>query len=482
MTDTTPITAAANPPTRRLSPGSRLAAQITGSSQDALREAPDDEIRVVRLVAMVMFLVMALAFCGWTVALAIARGGLDWVVLPFSLLPGLILYAIDRAMGRWIWTQAGRRVAEARGFSAGGGPVIWARLAHLCLRLLVSGILSVTLAQFLGVGLFHTDAQADMMQKNQALNRPLMQAATERVDALIAARTDEIAQLDEQAAALLAGAERAFATGQMPMDDLMQERAALVDRIADLQSEIDCYTQDIDAEFHGQTRCDGTVAEKGDGDRYNFAKARADSALAERDLARTRIQEIDAALTVLRRTAQGGPDAATQDQLSRLAMRRAQLMQEVEQLTADRPAAIAAQMTADPGYVPPAAGLIQTGEALERLKARSDWMWWSVHLVLASLLILDLGVVIVLTLLPPPPFIVLFEVLDGETLIQAALARAETSIAASMEQRMQAQVNRAQAERRARDQVVDLHSRANLHDAFSELMDRLGRDEIDKVG
>lgn len=474
-------------PPRRLPLGSRLAARITGVSQDALRGAPDDEDRVVRLVAMVMTLVMALAICGWTVALAIARGRLDWAVLPFGLLPGLILYAIDRAMGRWIWTQSGRRIAEARGFRAGGGPVIWARLLHLALRLLVSGVLSLTLAQFLGLALFEPDTHAELLRENQALNRPVVQDATQRVDAMIKARKDEIDLMDKQAGDLLAVAEQAVAVGQKAssaqIDDLTQERAALVDRTAKLDAVLDCQTQDISAERYGQTRCDGTATKAGEGNKHNYAKDRAAAALNERTAAQTRVQAIDDTLAKLRLPADGHAlDTTTQDQLSRLATRRAQAMQELEKLAADRTATIQAELEADPGFVPQATGLIQSGAALERLKAQSDWMWWSVHLVLASLLVLDLGVVIVLTLVPPPRFVVLFEVLDAETRMQRALARAETSIAAAMEQRMQAQAQWAKAETRAADQVIDLRSRASMHQGVSELMDELMRDELRKAG
>ena len=96
---------------RKLSVGTRIAARLTGTSLDELTRAPDDEHKAVRLGGLTLVLISVLATLGWFVALGIARGRYAPENLPFALLAGVIIFAIDRAILRRLWAHAGRRAA-----------------------------------------------------------------------------------------------------------------------------------------------------------------------------------------------------------------------------------------------------------------------------------------------------------------------------------------------------------------------------------
>jgi hypothetical protein len=57
---------------RKLTTGSRLAARLTGTSNDELAAAPDDEVKTVRLAGLSLILITLLSVLGWWVVHQVA--------------------------------------------------------------------------------------------------------------------------------------------------------------------------------------------------------------------------------------------------------------------------------------------------------------------------------------------------------------------------------------------------------------------------
>ena len=420
-----------NPGVRKLSLVSRLAASLTGTSVDELSRAPDDELKTVRLAGLTLVLIGTLAMLGWWLALGIARGGYTLENLPFALLAGVIIFVIDRAMLRRLWTHAGRRAGEYRGFHTEVADGLFGWLIHLGLRLAVSLVVSLTTASFIELEIFKQDTLSQIAEENREQNRPLFEAVAGRVDAAITEKRAEIVRLDDQAQVILAAAGESdvVALAAAQAEALIAERAGLQQRVAELSQDIACQAQNLAAEDTGQVRCDGVAAEPGQGDRYGFAAQMADFARAERSSAEARIREIDSALAKLQdRDASTGISPEARDLLNQIAALRAQAMEALEHLVDNRDGAVRDSVEQDTVYVPLRDGLIVRGEALDALANASPWLRTRILFVFLSLLVLDLGAILVMTVMPAPRTVVLGEVLTAEVTMLRALAEAEQAI------------------------------------------------------
>lgn len=472
---------------RVMSRGSLVAAWLTGASVDELARAPDDEHKAVRLAGLTLLLISALAALGWWVALGIARGGFSLENAPFAFLAGLIIFVIDRAMLRRLWAHAGRRAAAHRGFRTEGGDAWMVWLMHLGLRVTVSLVVSLTTASFIELEIFKQDTQAFIAEANRAQNRPIFDAAVARVDAAIEEKRAEIARLDAQAATVLSDAQQidnvAQAAAAAQVEALVAERSGLMQRVAELTQDLACQTQNLVAEDTGQVRCDGVEARAGMGDRYDFAVDMADFARAERAATEVRIRQIDADLARLQQHRdQSGISTQARDVLNRIAAQRAQAMEEITALRSDRDTAIRASVEQDAGYVPLPDGLIVRGEALQALAGRSTWLRTRILLVFLTLLVLDLGAILVMSVMPAPRVVVCGEVLTAEVAIQQALAEAEQAVCRSQEVILSAREKTAMAEDET-DQRMTSHRRAmKTRKMVSERIDDDLDARLDRVG
>jgi hypothetical protein len=466
---------------RKLTTGSRLAARLTGTSNDELAAAPDDEVKTVRLAGLSLILITLLSVLGWWVALGIARGSFSADHLPWAVLAGMIIFTIDRAMLRWIWSHAGQELAKILKFTNEAGETLQARATHLLLRVAVTLILSLTLASFFDIALFRADTSRYLEDETRQINGPLATAAAERVDGMIAAKRDEIERLDGEAAAIISDARQAAMVAQTAaaaqLDALATERAGLLATLAEVNRALSCYEQDLRAERRGQERCDGVVAAEGEGDAYNFATEMAELKQAERQSIEARIAEIDATLQRLGEGDAGaGLPAAVQNVLNQIAAERARVDVELSALIQDRERAIQESVAADPAYVPPPEGLIAHGEALDDLTAQSAWLATRIWLVFLSVVILDLGAVLVLSMMPAPRTVVLGEYLTAQVRMHQKMATSEQAIADAMEQTLEARARKAAAEHATEERVTRLHSDTRMRRATNDHVDN----EIEK--
>ncbi|MDD2867255.1 DUF4407 domain-containing protein, partial [Neomegalonema sp.] len=311
--------------------------------------------------------------------------------------------------------------------------------------------------------IFRHDTGWHVATENRELNRPLVVAAGERVDAIISAQREEIAHLSSHAAALLAeAAQHASAAGATKfarIEALAAERVDLRQRLDELTRQFACLNQDISAEHHGQARCDGLEARAGVGSRYNFAVDMAKFVQTERSAAAARLAEIDAHLALL-----DDPDdqadisLSTQGLLDRITAQRARMLVELERLTADRDAAVQAAALADPDFAPLPDGLIARGEALETLAKTSNWLAMRIWLVFLTIVVLDISAILVMSLMPAPQTVVLGEALTAEIAIRQALARAEQATSEAMASMFDARIRAAEAENVADERVSSLRA------------------------
>lgn len=459
----------------------RFAARLTGTSVDALAEASDDEHKTVRHGGLTLLIISALATLGWFIALGIARGEMSLDNLPPAALAGVIIFAIDRAMLRRLWSRAGHKSAERRGFptDAPEGWFGWA--SHFLLRVAVSLVLSLTTASFIELEVFRTDTEVQIASDNRAQNDPISQAMAERADANILAKRDEIERLDAQAARVLDDASRIDEAGRSAriaqLTALTTERDQLQQQIRELTSQLACETQNRAAEENGQVRCDGLSAVAGTGDRFDFAEEMADFARQERDAATTRVQQIDAALERLQSSEEpGGISTDARDLLNQIAVRRAQVMSDLERLTADREENILAGTLAHPDYVPLPDGLIVRGEALGKLAETSPWLQTRILLVFLTLLVLDMGAILVMSIMPAPKSVVFNEVLSAEVVMREAQAKAEKAIAEASKTIFEAREQTARTEEEADERITRLHTARKTRQAVNARVDE-GLDE-----
>lgn len=466
---------------RDLTFGSRLAARLTGTSLDELAAAPADEVKTVRLAGLSLILISLLSMLGWWVALGIARGRFAAVHLPWAILAGMIIFTIDRAMLRWMWSHAGRKLAVALGFAAEAGETLLVRAMHLLLRVAVTLIVSLTLASFFDIALFRADTSRYLEDETRQINGPLATAAAERVDGMIAAKRDEIERLDGEAAAIISDARQAAMVAQTAaaaqFEALATERAGLLASLGEVNRALSCYNQDAAAERLGQARCDGADAVRGEGDAYAFANEMAALKQAERQSIEARIAEIEIAL---QRLGEGGAGAslpaAVQNVLNQIAAERAHVDGELSALIQDRERAIQESVAADPAYVPSPEGLIAHGEALDDLTAQSAWLAMRIKLVFLCMVILDLGAVLVLSMMPAPRTIVLGEYLTAHVRMHQKMATSEQAIADAMEQTLEARARKAAAEHATDERVTRLHSDSRMRRATNDHVDK----EIEK--
>jgi len=461
---------------RKLAFGSRIAAGLTGTSLDELAAAPDDEDKTVRLAGLSLILISLLSMLGWWVGLGIARGSFAAVHLPWAVLAGMIIFTIDRAMLRWLWSHAGRKLAKAIGFAAEAGETLLVRAMHLLLRVAVTLIVSLTLASFLDIALFQADTSRHLEGQTRELNAPLVTAAAERIDGLIAAKRDEIDRLDSEAAAVIADARQATVVQQTAaaaqLEALATERGTLLARLDEVNRALSCYEQDAVAERRGQARCDGAETVRGEGDAYTFANEMAALKQAERQSIDARIAEIDAALQRLGAgDADAGLPAAVQTTLNPIAAERARVAGELADLVEDRERAIHESLATDPSFVPFPEGLIAHGEALDELTSQSPWLAMRIRLVFLCMVILDLGAVLVMSMMPAPRTIVLGEFLTAQVRMHQKMATSEQAIADAMEQTLEARARKATAEHATDERVTRLRS--------DTLMRRAANDHVD---
>lgn len=461
---------------RKLGSGSRIAARLTGTSIDELAAAPDDEVKTVRLAGLSLILISLLSMLGWWVALGIARGSFAAVHLPWAILAGMIIFTIDRAMLRWFWSHAGRNLANALGFAAEAGETLLVRAMHLLLRVVVTLIVSLTLASFFDIALFRADTSRYLEDETRHTNGPLATAAAERIDGMIAAKRDEIDRLDSEASAIISDAGQASMVAQTAaaaqLDALATERAALLANLDEVNRVLSCYAQDAVAERLGQARCDGADAVMGEGDAYAFANEMAALKQAERQSIEARIADIDAGLQRLGEGDAGaGLPAAVQNVLNQFAAERARVDGELSALIQDRERAIEESVATDPAYVPLPEGLIAHGEALDELTAQSPWLAMRIKLVFLCMVILDLGAVLVMSMMPAPRTIVLGEFLTAQVRMHQKMATSEQAIADAMEQTLEARARKASAEHATDERVTRLRS--------DTLMRRAANDHVD---
>ncbi|KCZ85071.1 hypothetical protein HAD_05300 [Hyphomonas adhaerens MHS-3] len=419
--------------TPRLSVGTSVAAALTGASKQELSAAPEAEHRAVRLASLSLLLISAANMLGWWVALGIARGSHSPWHLPYAVLGGILVYAVDRAMLRALWCRAGMSAARTRGFALedqerGFNPII-----QTFSRVAVSVIISLTTASFIELEMFHRDIDAFLERRTSEQNEPVFQAASDRVDAQIALKRAEIERLDGEAAAILADARQTDVTAQSAIAaqvaTLIAERAALQDRIASLSKELDCQTTNLGAEEAGGIRCDGVVAFAGTRTKHKVAGDLADYAREERANAAARVDEVDrelARLQVPSSTTSITPEV--QQLLDPIAVSRVQTMADLDELVQDRDLMISKSAAQDAAYAVVPEGLIVRGEALETLARSSPWLAGRILLVSLSLIVLDLAAVFVITVQPPPKSLVLREVLASEIAMYEAISKAELAI------------------------------------------------------
>lgn len=461
---------------RKLSFGSRVAARLTGTSLHELAAAPEDEDKTVRLAGLSLTLISLLSMLGWWVGLGIARGSFTAVHLPWAVLAGMIIFTIDRAMLRWLWAHSGRKLATERGFAADGGESWLARAMHLLLRVAVTLIVSLTLASFLDVELFRNDTSRHLEDQTRALNTPLAEAAAERVGAMIAAKREEITRLDNEAAAILSDARHATVVAQTAtaarLEALATEREALQTRLDEVNRALACYVQNAAAERHGQTRCDGVATVRGEGDAFNFANEMATLQRGERETIQARVAEIDAALARLGQgDAAADLSAGVQAVLNQIAVERARSAGDLAALVEDRDRAIRESLTTDPAYVPLPEGLIAHGEALDELAAQSPWLAMRIRLVFLCMVILDLGAVLVMSMMPSPRTVALGEFLTAEVRMHQKMALSEQAIAEAMEKTLEARARIAAAEHATDERVTRLRTDTRMRRAANEHVD-----------
>jgi len=458
-----------------------LAARLTGTSIDALTGAPDDEHKTVRHGGLTLLIISALATLGWFIALGIARGEISLSNLPPAALAGVIIFAIDRAMLRRLWSRSGHKSAERRGFptDAPEGWMGW--VTHFLLRVAISLVLSLTTASFIELEIFRTDTDVQIATDNRAKNDPIVQAMTERADAEIEAKRAEIRRLDGQAARVLDDASRNDGAAQSAriaqLTALTAERGQLQQRVDELTSQLACQIRNRIAEETGQVRCDGVSAVAGTGDRFEFAEEMAKFAREERDAAVARIQQIDAALERLQNSEEpGGISTEARDLLNQFAALRAQVMSDIERLLADRDDNILADTLAHPNYVPLPDGLIVRGEALSTLASTSPWLMTRIILVFLTLLVLDLGAILVMSIMPAPKSIVFNEVLSAEVVMHRLQAKAEKEVAEASKTIFEAREQTARTKEEADQRITRLHTARKTREAVNARVDE-GLDE-----
>lgn len=364
-----------------------------------------------------------------------ARGEYSRRHIPFVALAGTLVYIIDRAMVRQHWTRHGKIQAAARGFAVPFANDGFFKLAaHWVMRVVASLVLGLTTAGFMDLALFEHDVTADIADQTRAANEPVLAAAEAAHDATIASIQHEIDALDAQIAAVLGSGHQARAavdaTAQQ-ISGLADDRASLQERIRELDEKIDCLATDKIAEDTGGLRCDNTAATAGRGNRFEAATQLLEYNMQERRKAQTRITEIDAELERLQAPA-APMDPAVAARLDALSKLRAEKASAVTAATAGRGTAVRALAEGDLGFVEQPEGLILRGEALERLSARSPWLATRVWLVFASLTILDLAAVLVLSLLPPPLGLSVGEVLASEEAAHRLIAHYEHTTGTAM--------------------------------------------------
>lgn len=454
----------------------RFAASLTGTSVNALAGASDDEHKTVRHGGLTLLIISALATLGWFIALGIARGEMSLSNLPPAALAGVIIFAIDRAMLRRLWARAGHKSAERRGFPT-DAPESWLGWAsHFLLRVVVSLVLSLTTASFIELEVFRTDIEVQIATDNRTQNEPIRQAIAERADANISAKRAEIERLDAQAAKVIEDASRIDEAGRSAriaqLTALTAERDQLQQRIGEFTSQLACETRNRAAEETGQVRCDGVSAVAGTGDKFDFADEMAEFARQERDAATTRIQQIDAALERLQsREEPSGISAEARDVLNQLAVRRAQVMSDLDRLLADRDDNILSDTLVHPDYVPLPDGLIIRGEALGRLADTSPWLQTRVLLVFLTLLVLDMGAILVMSIMPAPKSVVFNEVLSAEVAMRQAQANAEKAIAEASKTIFEAREQTARTEEEADERITRLHTARKTRQAVNARVD-----------
>jgi hypothetical protein len=459
-----------------LSIGIRIAARLTGTSLDELAVAPDDERKAVCVASLSLVLTSVMSILGWWAGLSIARASFTVAHLPWAVLAGLIVFTIDHAMLRRLWSNAGRNLAKDRGFPVKGRRELRFQFLHLLLRLCVTLIISLTLAGFLDIELFRQDTDRHLDNRVRELNRPQAEAAAKRIDAVIAERRADIARLDGRAAAILGSASQSGLVAQAAtasqIEALTSERAAAQRRLSQVEREIDCFAQDVAAEEHGRTRCDGAKAEKGIGDAYKYAANMAETKRKERAALGARIAEIDAALPGLRSDVLGsGVSQEAKVQLNQIAAERVRTKVDLDGLVERRDEAIRDSLRADSDFVPQSEGLIAHGEALEELAAASSWLWRQIYLVLLCIVILDLGTVLVMTTMQVPQTVALGEFMTAEVRMYKTLARGEGAIAEVMEALTEARVRRTSAENMADEKIARLRSDMTMRRAANEHID-----------
>lgn len=456
--------------------GSRIAARLTGTSLDELAAAPDDEAKTVRLAGLSLILISLLSMLGWWVALGNAQGSFAAVHLPWAVLAGMIIFTIDRAMLRWLWSHAGRQLARALGFAAEAGEGLLVRAMHLLLRVAVTLIVSLTLASFFDIALFRADTSRYLENETRETNEPLATAAAERIDGLIGAKRDEIDRLDNEAAAILSIAREAMVIEQRAaaarLEALATERAALLATLGEVNRALSCYNQDVVAERLGQARCDGIETVEGRGNAYTFANEMAALKQAERESIEAQIAEIDASLQPLEEfDSDSALPASVQNALNQIAVERARVDSDLSALIQDRERTIQDSIAADPAYVPLPEGLIAHGEALDDLVAQSARLALRIKLVFLCMVILDLGAVLVLSMMPAPRTIVLGEYLTAQVRMHQKMATSEQKIADAMEQTLEARARKAAAEHATEERVTRLRSDTRMRQAANDHLD-----------
>ena len=347
---------------------------------------------------------------------------------------------------------------------------------HLLLRVAVTLIVSLTLASFFDIALFRADTSRYLENETRETNEPLATAAAELIDGLIGAKRDEIDRLDNEAAAILSTAREAMVIEQRAaaarLEALATERAALLATLGEVNRALSCYNQDVVAERLGQARCDGIATVEGRGNAYTFANEMAALKQAERESIEAQIAEIDASL---QRLEESGSDAAlpasVQNALNQIAVERARVDSDLSALIQDRERAIQDSIAADPAYVPLPEGLIAHGEALDDLVAQSAWLALRIKLVFLCMVILDLGAVLVLSMMPAPRTIVLGEYLTAEVRMHQKMATSEQTIADAMEQTLEARARKAAAEHATEERVTRLRSDTRMRQAANDHLD-----------
>ncbi len=130
----------------------------------------------------------------------------------------------------------------------------------------------------------------------------------------------------------------------------------------------------------------------------------------------------------------------------------------LDRLLDDRDGAVRDSVEQDVDFVPLPDGLIVRGEAIEAMANASPWLLTRIMLVFLTLLVLDLGAILVMTVMPAPRTVVLGEILTAEVAIRQAMAEAEQEIFRSNQSILKAREMMTKSEDEV-DQRITSHRR-----------------------